>query len=136
MKKKFRAGKEKEEKFRKRLYEEAKIEEMRIQTKIDYENKEEKKLRDDSSVKVKLPKLVISKFKGTALDWVWNQFKSEVDKQDISPVAKYSYLKEFLFLQVCKLIDGFPFTSEGYSRAKAVPLANFGKPTVVTNAHV
>lgn len=37
--------------------------------KTDYENKEKKKLNDNSSVKGKLPKLVISKFEGIALDW-------------------------------------------------------------------
>ena len=72
------------------------------------------------------------------MDWFrfWNQFESEVDKQDISPVAKFSYLKVFLFSQARKLIDGLPFTSEGYSRAKAVLLAKFGKPEVVAKAHV
>ena len=135
---KHKADEEVEEKFQRRLYEERKIEEMRIQMKIDYENREERKHSDGSTVKVKLPKLVISKFEGTALDWFrfWNQFETEVDKQDISPVTKFSYLKEFLFPQVRKLIDGLPFTSEGYSRAKAVLLAKFGKATVVANAHV
>ena len=60
----------------------------------------------------------------------------EVDKQDISPVTKFSHLKEFLFPQVHKIIDGLPFPSDGYYRAKTVPLAKFGKPTVVANAHV
>lgn len=39
-KEKFRADEEEEDKFRRRLYEETKIEEMRIQMKIDYDNKE------------------------------------------------------------------------------------------------
>ena len=127
-----------DEKFWRRLFEKTKIGAIRLHIKIDYENKEEKKLSDDSSVKVKFPKLVISKFEGTALDWFpfWNLFESELDKQDISPVTKFSYLKELLFPQVRKLIDSFLFTSEEYSRAKPVLLAKFGKPTVVDNAHV
>ena len=59
-----------------------------------FEKKEGKK----KDPKAKLPKLVISKFEGTALDWFrfWNQFETEIDQQDrISPVTKYSYLKEF-----------------------------------------
>ena len=42
--------------------------------RIDYDNKEKKKLSDDSFVKVKCPKLVISQFKDTALHWLrlWN----------------------------------------------------------------
>ena len=93
---------------------------MRIQIKIDYEHKENKKLTDDSSVKVKLPKLVI--FEDTASQWFrfWSQLKCEVDKQDISPVTKFSYLKVFLFPQVLKLIDGFQFTFELYSRVTVV----------------
>ena len=42
---------------------------MKIQMKIDYKNEETKKRCDDSSVKVKFPKLIISQFDGTALDW-------------------------------------------------------------------
>ena len=57
MREKFRADKEEWEKFRRRLCEGTKIEKRRI-TKIGYENKENRKLADDSSVKVKLPKLV------------------------------------------------------------------------------
>ena len=59
--------------------------------------REERKKEDP---KAKLPKLVISKFEGTALDWFrfWNQFETEIDQQDhISPVTKYSYLKEFYY---------------------------------------
>ena len=84
---------------------------------------------------MKLPKLVISKFKGTALDWLRfrNQFETETDQQDqISPVTKYSYLKEFLLPHVRRLVNSLPFTSEGYSRAKA----KFDKPTVVANTHI
>ena len=130
---KFRANEKEGEKFR-RLYEETK---MRIQMKIDFENKEGKKLLQiDNSVKKKLPKFVISKFEGTALDWFrfWNRFESEVDKQDISPVTECSYLTEFSFTQVRKPTDGLPLTSEGYSMAQIVLLAKFGKPRVVANA--
>ena len=90
------------------------------------------------SNKVKLPKLVISKFEGTVLDWFhfWNQFETEIDKQNISPVTNFSYLKEFLFPQVRKLINGLPFTPEGYSRAKSILVSTYGKPTVVANAHI
>ena len=130
---KFRANEKEGEKFR-RLYEETK---MRIQMKIDFENKEGKKLLQiDNSVKKKLPKFVISKFEGTALNWFrfWNRFESEVDKQDISPVTECSYLTEFSFTQVRKPTDGLPLTSEGYSMAQIVLLAKFGKPRVVANA--
>ena len=108
------------------------------------EDGDEKAVRDERgkeerNPKAKLPKLAISKFEGTALDWFrfWNQFETEIDQQDhISPVTKYSYLKEFLLPHVRKLVDSLPFTSEGYSRVKAILQAKFGKPTAVANTHV
>ena len=38
--------------------------------------------RGDRATTVKLPKLMITKFKGTPLDWFrfWNQFESKIDK--------------------------------------------------------
>ena len=43
--------------------------------------------------KAKLPKLVITRFQGTHLDWqrFWGQFEAEIDKSDIGSVAKFSY---------------------------------------------
>ena len=65
---KFRDDEEQGEKFRRRLHEETEIEEMRMQTKSDYESKERKKLSDDSSEKGTCPKFVLLRFEGTALD--------------------------------------------------------------------
>ena len=126
-----------EENFRKRYEEEMRLEEMRMEMRKKYVDSEGKKSPIESN-KVKLPKLVILKFRGTALDWFrfWNQFKTEISKQDISPVTKFSYLKEFLFPQVRKLLDGLPFTPEGYSRAKSILVSTYGKPTVIANAHI
>ena len=89
---------EQEENFRRRYEEEMRSEEMRMGMRKKYANSEGKKSATESN-KVKLPKLVISKFEGTALDWFhfWNQFKTEIDKQDISPVTKFSYLRSFYF---------------------------------------
>ena len=86
---------EQEENFRRR-YEEMWLEEMRMEMRKKYVDSEGKKSASESN-KVKLPKLVISKFEGTALDWFhfWNQFETEIDKQDISPETNFSYLKEF-----------------------------------------
>ena len=98
-----------------------------------------KQFEKNEDPRVKLPKLVIYKFEGTALDWFrfWNQCETEIDQQDHkSPVTKYSYLKEFLLPHVRKLVDSLPFTSEGYSRAKAILQTKLGKPTVVANAHI
>ena len=78
------------------------------------------KIVSEESVNVKLPKLIITKFDSTSLNWFcfWNQFDSEIDKAEIDPVSKFSYLKELLIPRVRSLIDVFPLTSEGYSRLK------------------
>ena len=118
-KSRHREDQEQEVESRRKLEQEKQLEEMRMETRKHFEKKEEKKEEDP---KAKLPKLVISKFEGTALDWLrfWNQFETEIDQQDhISSVTKYSYLKEFLLPHVRKLVDSLPFTSAGYSRAKA-----------------
>ena len=87
--------------------------------------------------KAKLPELVITKFQGTHLDWqrFWGQFEAEIDKSDIGTVAKFSYLKELLVPRVKAIIDGLPFTSEGYVRAKNIKTKD-GRPSEVANAHM
>ena len=115
-----REDQEQEVEFRRKLEQEKQLEEMRMEMRKQFEKKEGKKKEDPQA---KLPKLVISKFEGTALDGFtfWNQFDTGIDQQDhISPVTKYSYLKEFLLPRlphVRKLVDSLPFTSDGYSRA-------------------
>ena len=45
----------------------------------------------ENPVKVKLPKLIISKFEGTNLDWLrfWSQFQMEIDRVDITTVSSH-----------------------------------------------
>ena len=85
-----------------------------------------------------MPKLEITKFQGTFLDWMrfWNQFETEIDKAKLTQVAKFSYLKELLVSSVRASIDGLPFTTEGYERAKAILKTRYGKPSEVANAHM
>ena len=92
----------------------------------------------ENSVKVKLLKLIISKFEGTNLDWLrfWSQFEMEIDRADITTVSKFSYLKELVIPKVRALVDGLPFNTEGYERAKAILKTKFGKPSEVTNTHI
>ena len=79
------------------------------------------KIVNEKRVNVKLPKLVITKFDGTSLDWFrsWDQFDSEIDKDEIGFVSKLSYLNELFIQRVRLLTDSLPFTSVSYSRAKS-----------------
>lgn len=133
---------QREEDKRKRYYEEEiKLEEAKMQVKQEFERKLEearKKSSKESQNSAKLPKLVISKFQGTHLDWqrFWSQFETEIDKSEIGQVAKFSYLKELLVSKGRLSIDGLPFTSEGYERAKNILKTKYGKLSEVANAHI
>ena len=56
---------------------------------------EDKALKSDCNVlKVQFPKLLITRFNGTHINWFrfWNQFESEIDRSELSTVSKFSYL--------------------------------------------
>jgi hypothetical protein len=70
----------------------------------------------------KFPKLSITQFDGKCANWppFWNKFVAEIDGADLSPVTKFTYLKEFVKPKVRADIDGLPLTVEGYERAKNI----------------
>ena len=92
---------------------ELKIEDTKLEMKKKNESQD---IVVNGNTQVKLPKLVITKFEGTHLDWFrfWNQIDTKIDKVEIRAISKFSYLKEFLVTKVRALIDGLPFTPEGY----------------------
>ena len=128
-----------EGRFRRRMEEEVKIEEMKMgMKKKGFEFSRDEIVKSDEKLRVKLPKLKITKFEGTALDWFrfWNQFETEIDQVQISLISKFSYLKELLVPKVRLLIDGLPFTSEVYARAKSILTFRYGKPFEVAAADI
>ena len=86
----------------------------------------------------KLPKLTITKFNGTNLDWTrfWGQFTEGIDKSNMAAITKFSYLKEFVVPKVRKSIDGLPFTAEGYEKAKSSLKERYGIDSEVEKAYV
>lgn len=90
-----------ETKLRKRAAEELKSEKARVKMIAERKIREEEKKDAKPAVKVKLPKLEITKFKGNHLHWTcfWCQFKAEIYRSSLSPVAKFFHLKEFLELK-------------------------------------
>jgi len=86
----------------------------------------------------KLPKLVITKFSRELTDWprFWNQFEAEIDRSEVAPVTKFSYLKELVNPKVKTAIDGLPFTTEGYQRAKNILKSKYGQTSEIVNAYV
>ena len=79
------------EEYRKqmRYQDEFETEEIKLKMKRKYE-KDNKK--EHSRIQVKLPKLMISKFEGTHLNWqrFWSQFENKIDQSEISQVSKFS----------------------------------------------
>ena len=91
--------KQREEARKSEFNEALKLEQAKLEMKKKVEREiaelHEKSKRKQQS-RVKLPKLVISKFQGTHIDWqrFWSQFETEINKSDIPQVTKFSYLKE------------------------------------------
>ena len=132
--------------MQKRYNEEKLIEEMKFQMrkKLEQETKDTDKTEDDKLIRMdlatngKLPKLVITKFKGTHLDRARsrNQFEAEIDTANIPQITKFSYLKEMLHPNVRSSIGSLPLSNEGYERAKNTLKSKYGKSSEVINAHV
>ena len=80
----------------------------------------------------------MTKFDGNFANWLpfWNTFQAEVDKSDVPPVTKFAYLKGWLEPKVRAEIEGLPFTTEGYQRAKNVLESEYGKTSEIVNTHV
>ena len=81
---------------------------------------------------------MISEFNSTHIDYFrfWNQFKAQIDKSDLSSVTKLSYLKEMVIPKVRRLIEGLPWSTEGYERAKNMLSSKFGKTSELANSHI
>ena len=64
------------------------------------------------------------------------EFEAEIDLSKIPHISKFSYMKKLLAPSVTALVDGLPFTTEGYERAKNILKQRYGKTRVIVNAHV
>ena len=62
-----------------------------MEMQLHMKKKEDKSIKSDCKVlKVKLPKLVITRFNGTHIDWFrfWNQFEREIERSELSAVLR------------------------------------------------
>ncbi|XP_028408717.1 uncharacterized protein LOC114531281 [Dendronephthya gigantea] len=127
---------EREEQFKAEL----KLHEKRLKMKAELELSQTKpEIQECSDFKTaKLPKLVISKFDGSFMDWprFWGQFSEAIDKSLIAPITKFTYLRELLGHKAKRCVETLPFTSEGYNRAKSILLDKFGKESEIVNSYV
>ena len=122
------------------------FEKEKLEMRLEYEKKSEelkgskkgKGLPGDSVMHAKLPKLSITKFDGSFDHWLsfWNKFSAEIDATDLLAVTKFAYIKELLVTKVRSDIDGLPFNSEGYERAKTILKSEYGKTSEIVHAYI
>ena len=95
-------------------------------------------IQDSGNAQAKLPKLSITKFDGSFENWLsfWNKFTAEIDSKDLPSITKFAYLKELIDTKVRADIEGLPFNSEGYERAKNILKSEYGKTSEIVNAYV
>lgn len=122
---------------------EKEIQKMTLQLKADQlaktKSQNEGVGQDLSScgVQPKLPKLVITKFDGSHMDWprFWGQFSENIDKTSVAPITKFTCLRELVTPQVSQTIEALPFTAEGYNCEKSILNEKFGKDSEIIKAY-
>ena len=126
------------------------FEKRQFELKLEYEQKLEEARKAQgqgptneskppkSKVNSKLPELKITKFNRKASNWLtfWSKFEAEIDKSDLAPTTKFAYLKEMLEPSIRNEVDGLPFSSEGYERAKTILNSEYGKTSEIVNAYI
>ncbi len=88
------------------------------------------------SVKPKLPKLTLPKFKGVVTMWntFWDSYESAIHtNDDISPIDKFNYLNSLLEGPALRAIQGLTLTSTNYNAA--IEILNHRLQQIVT-AHM
>ena len=117
-----------------------KFEKEKLEMKLKHEKPAELrngKQGESSGSHAKLPKLSITKYDGTYEQWLpfWNTFCAEIESTKLAPVTKFAYLRELLQPQVRVDIDGLPFSTEGYKRAKNIRQSEYGKTSKIVNVY-
>ena len=118
--------------------EELEFEKLKLEQTAKIQQTEQAAAKPTSKSNVRMPKLIITKYDGTYEKWLsfWNKFEAEIDSSDLPAVTKFAHLKELLEINVCESIDGLPFTSEGYQRAKNILTSNYGKISEIVRAYI
>ena len=92
-----------------------------------------------SSLKPKLPKLTLPKFKGQVTKWgsFWDSYSSAIhDNKEISKIDKFNYLNSLLEGAALRAIQGLALTRANYDSAIEILKERFGKPQQIITAHM
>ena len=109
---------------------------LKLQEDLQIKAGNEKSSVETTVGEAKLPKLVITKFNGTYADWprFWGQYSETIDKTNVPPVTKFTYLRELLDAKVRKTVEALPHSAEGYKRAVSILKDRFGKQSEIVKA--
>ena len=130
-----------EKKQRKLVAEEHKRQELEI---MENRRKFEEKLEQDrlkhireARMAPKPPRLQITIFRGTVLDWprFWAQFKEDIDETELKPVKKFNLLKELVGETDRTVIENLPSDEAGYNRAKKLLEDKYGDKNEIVAAY-
>ena len=114
---------------------------QRVKLKLKTELQNEKTLsqgtHQTTTSQVKLPKLVITKFNGSYMDWprFWGQLSETIDKTSVAPITKFSYLRELVASKVKCTIEALPFTAEGYNHVIGILKEKYGRESKIRKAY-
>ena len=90
-------------------------------------------------VRVKLPKLELSKFDGDIINWqgFWDQFLIAIHENDsLADIDKFTYLKSFLSDSALQSINGLSLNATNYKEAIDILHQRYGNKQVLISAHM
>ena len=112
--------KEKEAHFQEeKLHFEAKLHQTKLHMQAELQTAQASQhppqVQAPDNLQTKLPRLMITKFDGSFMDWsrFWGQFSEAIDKTSVAAITKFSNLRELLDSKVRRTIEALPFTPEG-----------------------
>lgn len=86
-----------------------------------------------------LSKLQLSKFSGIHKEWLefFNMFKALVHEDtELSPLAKFQYLRSCLTDQAARLIQSLDITPENYTKAIDMLMARYDNKRFIFQSHI
>ena len=93
----------------------------------------------ETSPRVKLPKLDMKKFDGEVSTWptFWDAFESSIHKNPkLAPIDKFNYLNSLLMKPALDAISGLSLTASNYEEAIAILKKRFGNKQQIINRHM
>ena len=90
-------------------------------------------------IRPKLPKLILSKFRGNVTEWTgfWDSFKVAVhENPQLSQVDKFNYLHTLLEGAAARAIQGLTLTAVNYKSAIDILQERFGKTQRIITSHM